>query len=240
MSLYFKRKKSDSYLWKIPVLLSCSQSICKECLQQFWKTKKVQQCPVCRRRSSRHEPPCNLALKNLCESLTAESASRSEEVCSLHNEKLKLFCLNDKQPVCVVCRDSEKHVNHKFRPITEFYTFQCCLYLEKLKTAMKTLQEKLAYTKEIKVECDTINQIKTQAEHTERQIKKEFKKLRQFLRDDEDASITALRKEEEQKSQMMKEKLEEMNRQISALSDTIKDTEEKMNTIVACLSKCEN
>ncbi len=70
------------------------------------------------RRSSRDEPPCNLVLKNLCESLTVESASGSEEVCSLHNEKLKLLCLDDKQPVCVVCRDSEKHVNHRFYPIS--------------------------------------------------------------------------------------------------------------------------
>lgn len=71
--------------------------------------------------------------------------------------------------------------------------------------------------------------VQAQAEHTEQQIKEEFKKLHQFLRNEEEASITALRKEEEQKSQMMKEKLEEMNRQISALSDTIKDIEEKMN-----------
>ncbi len=66
--------------------------------------------------------------------------------------------------------------------------------------------------------------------HTEQQIKEEFKKLHQFLRDEEEASITALRKEEEQKSLKMKQKAEEMNRQISALSDTIKDIEEKMNT----------
>ncbi|KAF4103158.1 hypothetical protein G5714_016041 [Onychostoma macrolepis] len=62
-------------------------------------------------------------------------------------------------------------------------------------------------------------EVETQAEHTEQQIKEEFKKFHQFLQDEEEASITALRKEEEQKSQMMKEMLEEMNRQVSALSD---------------------
>ncbi|XP_051721910.1 zinc-binding protein A33-like [Ctenopharyngodon idella] len=168
-------------IFSFPVILSCSHSICKECLQQFWKTKKVRQCPVCRRRSSRGEP-------------LSESPSGSEVICSLHNEHLKLFCLEDEQPVCIVCRDSEKHFNHRFRPINEVA---------------------LSY--------------KSQSELTEQQIKEEFKKLHQFLKDEEEATITALRKEEEQKSQMMKEKLEEMNRQISALSDTIKDTEEKMN-----------
>ena len=68
----------------------------------------------------------------------------------------------------------------------------------------------------------------TQAQHTERQIKEEFEKLHQFLRDEEAARIAALREEEEQKSQMMKEKIEKMSREISSLSDTIRAIEEQM------------
>ncbi|KAL1267339.1 hypothetical protein QQF64_032702 [Cirrhinus molitorella] len=84
---------------------------------------------------------------------------------------------------------------------------------------------------------ETIQHIKSQAEHTERQIKQQFEKLHQFLRDEEEATITALRNEEEQKKQMMKEKLEEMNRHISALSHTIKDTEEMMKANDVCFLK---
>ncbi|KTF86720.1 hypothetical protein cypCar_00020868, partial [Cyprinus carpio] len=190
-------------IFKTPVLLSCSHSVCKECLQQFWRTKETQECPVCRRRSSKHDPPVNLVLKNLCESFLKEReesrSSGSEEICSLHSEKLKLFCLEDKQPVCLVCRDSQQHDNHKFRPIGE-----------------------------------VVSSYKSQAEHTENQIKQQFEKLHQFLRDEEEATITALREEEEQKKQMMKEKLEEMNRHISALSHTIKDTEEMMRDNDVC------
>ncbi|KAF4116426.1 hypothetical protein G5714_003915 [Onychostoma macrolepis] len=81
------------------------------------------------------------------------------------------------------------------------------------------------------------DEIKSQAEHTERQIKQQFEKLHQFLRDEEEATITALREEEEQKKQMMKEKLEEINRHISALSHTIKDTEEMMKDDDVCFLK---
>ncbi|KAF4105273.1 hypothetical protein G5714_014604 [Onychostoma macrolepis] len=225
-------------IFKDPVVLSCSHSFCKECLQQFWKTKKTQECPVCRRRSSRADPPRNLVLKNLCDSLIKERNERrssgSEEICSLHSEKLKLFCLEDKQPVCLVCRDSEKHVNHTFRPIREVLS----PHKEELNTALTSLQKKLKHAEEMKAECDkTVKHIKSQAEHTERQIKEEFEKLHQFLRDEEEATITALREEEEQKQQMMKEKLEEMNRHISALSHTIKDTEEMMKASDACFLK---
>uniref|UniRef100_A0A673IW32 Uncharacterized protein n=1 Tax=Sinocyclocheilus rhinocerous TaxID=307959 RepID=A0A673IW32_9TELE len=184
--------------FKAPVILSCSHSVCKECLQQFWKIKKTEECPVCRRRSSRDDPPCNLVLKNLCESIpkerdqTKRRLSGTEEVCSLHGEKLKLFCLEDKEPACVVCFTSQKHINHTVRPIRE---------------------------------------------HTKLQIKQQFEKLHQFLRDEEEATITALREEEEQKKQMMKEELEEMNRHISALSHTIKDTEEMMKASDVCFLK---
>uniref|UniRef100_A0A673JJW0 Uncharacterized protein n=1 Tax=Sinocyclocheilus rhinocerous TaxID=307959 RepID=A0A673JJW0_9TELE len=205
-------------IFSFPVILSCTGHIVsKECLQKFWETRNTQECPICKRRSSKCEPLPNLVLKTLCESFTEKkrqiSSTGSEVVCSLHNEHLKLFYLDDKQPVCIVCRDSEKHANHRFCLINEAVS----LYKEELNTALESIQEKLKHTKE------------TQAELTERHIKEELKKLHQFLQDEEEASITALRKEEEQKSQMMKEKLEEMNRQISALSDTIKDLEEKMN-----------
>uniref|UniRef100_A0A8C1T411 Uncharacterized protein n=1 Tax=Cyprinus carpio TaxID=7962 RepID=A0A8C1T411_CYPCA len=138
-------------IFKTPVLLSCSHSFCKECLQHC--------------------------------------SSGSEEICSLHSEKLKLFCLEDKQPVCLVCRDSKQHDNHKFRPISEVVS---------------------SY---------------------------KFEKLHQFLRDEEEATITALREEEEQKKQKLEEKLEEMNTHISALSHSIKDTEEMMKASDVCFLK---
>ncbi|XP_048029099.1 nuclear factor 7, ovary-like [Megalobrama amblycephala] len=225
-------------IFKTPVILSCSHSVCKECLQQFWRTKKTQECPVCRRRSSKDRPPFNLVLKNSCESFLKERnetrSSGSEEICSLHSEKLKLFCLEDKQPVCLVCTNSQKHFNHTFRPISEVVSS----YKEELNTALKSLQEKLQHNEKMKGEFEkTVQHIKSQAEHTERQIKQQFEKLHQFLRDEEEATITALREEEEKKKQMMKEKLEEMNRHISALSHTIKDMEEMMKANDVCFLK---
>ncbi|CAM4325835.1 unnamed protein product [Leuciscus chuanchicus] len=77
----------------------------------------------------------------------------------------------------------------------------------------------------------------SQAERTERQIKQQFEKLHQFLRDEEEATITALREEEEQKKQMMKEKLEEMDGHISDLSHTIKDMKEMMRASDVCFLK---
>ncbi|XP_076119175.1 E3 ubiquitin-protein ligase TRIM35-like [Alosa pseudoharengus] len=216
-------------VFKDPVVLSCSHSICKVCLQQVWGTKGSRECPVCRRRSSKEHPPRNLHLKNLCETYLQQRSQRassgSEVLCSLHSEKLKLFCLDDKQPVCVVCRDSKKHTGHKFHPVDEAALDR----KEELKIKLQLLQKKLKTFEVTKVTCDqTATHIKTQALNTERQIKEEFEKLHRFLRDEEAARIAALREEEEQKSQMMKEKIEKMSREISSLSDTIRAIEEEM------------
>ncbi|XP_043082832.1 E3 ubiquitin-protein ligase TRIM35-like [Puntigrus tetrazona] len=224
-------------VFSAPVILECSHSFCKECLQRFWKIRKTRECPVCRR-SSRHDPTCNLALKNLCESFLKErneSASpASEEICGLHGEKLKLFCLEDKQPACLICLTSRTHDSHAFRPIGEVASS----YKDELDAALKPLREKLQHKENIKGEFErTVQHIGSQADHTESQIKQQFEKLHQFLRDEEEATITALREEEEQKKKMMKEKMEEINKHISALSDTIKDMEQMMKDNDVCFLK---
>uniref|UniRef100_UPI003AABDE7C E3 ubiquitin-protein ligase TRIM35-like n=1 Tax=Centroberyx gerrardi TaxID=166262 RepID=UPI003AABDE7C len=189
-------------IFKDPVLLSCSHSFCKACLQRWWTEKLIHDCPLYQRASA-----------------------GSELLCSLHSEKLKLFCLDHQQTVCVVCRDSKTHTDHRIRPIDE-----AALDLkEELQESLKPLKEKLELFNEVKGNCDqTAEHIKVQARHTERQIKEEFKKLHQFLQEEEEARIAALREEEEQKSQTMKEKIEGLSREIAALSDTVRAIEKEL------------
>ncbi|XP_030275775.1 tripartite motif-containing protein 35-like [Sparus aurata] len=216
-------------VYKDPVLLSCSHSFCRDCLQSWWRGNQKKQCPVCKARSLTSDPPRNLALKNLCETFIQKRKQRasaeSEPLCSLHGEKLKLFCLDHQQPVCVVCRDSKKHNNHRFRPIDE-----AAQYLkEVLQKSLRPLQYKLKHFKQVKGTCDqTEKHIKVQAQNTERQIKEQFKKLHWFLEEEEEARIFALREEEKQKTQMMKKKTAALSKDIAALSDTIRTTEEEL------------
>uniref|UniRef100_A0A667YVP2 Tripartite motif containing 35-12 n=1 Tax=Myripristis murdjan TaxID=586833 RepID=A0A667YVP2_9TELE len=212
-----------------PVLLSCCHSFCKACLQSWWTETLVHECPVCKRRSSKNEPLCNLVLKNLCEAFLLQRDQRasagSELLCSLHSERLKLFCLDHQQPVCVVCLHSAKHTGHKMGPIDEVARN----HKEELEKSLKPLQEKLKLFNKVKGNCDqTAEHIKVQARRTERQIKEEFKKLHQFLQEEEEARIAALREEEEQKSRTMKEKTESLSREIAALSDTIRAIEKEL------------
>ncbi|XP_014882578.1 nuclear factor 7, brain-like [Poecilia latipinna] len=213
-------------IFKDPVLLSCSHSFCKECLQKYWREKPGRECPVCKRRSSKDCPLPDLALKNLCESfLQQRNQKASEGLCSLHSEKLKLFCLDHQQPVCLVCSHSDLHKNHKFKPIDE----AAQQHKKDLQETLEPLKEKLELRKKVQEEFDqTAEHLEVQARHTERQIREQFKQLHQFLAEEEEARLAALREEEEQKRGMMKEKMEALSREIAALSDTVRATEEEL------------
>ncbi|KTG45885.1 hypothetical protein cypCar_00013665 [Cyprinus carpio] len=209
-----------------PVLLSCSHNVCEYCVRRFWEDKACKVCPVCQRRISMDFPPVNLALRNWCETFTQEKRQKSSSgICSAHKEKLKLFCLDDQEPVCLVCRDSKLHTNHRFSPVDEAVIDN----KETLKTALKPLQEILRKFENVKQSMDQTSQdIKIKAQQTETQIKAEFEELHRLLRDEEAIRVTALREEEKQRSQMMKQKIDETSRQISSLSSTIRDVEEQM------------
>uniref|UniRef100_A0A3Q2WI05 Uncharacterized protein n=1 Tax=Haplochromis burtoni TaxID=8153 RepID=A0A3Q2WI05_HAPBU len=219
-------------IFRDPVILSCSHSFCKECLQLWWKEKDTQTCPLCMKIPSSTDPPVSLVLRNLCKTAVEERAERaetplaaSEALCNLHAEKLKLFCLDHEEPVCLVCRDSKAHNNHRFRPIEEAAQDQRV----KLQMFLKCLQDKLKLFEYVKANSDlTVEHNVVQTRYIESQIKEQFKKLHHFLFEEEEARITALKTEEQQKSRMMQEKIEALTKKIAALSETISATQEEL------------
>ncbi|KAK6299354.1 hypothetical protein J4Q44_G00308640 [Coregonus suidteri] len=52
-------------IFRDPVVLPCSHSACKTCMEEYWKHKDDQECPVCRKRSSMPFPAVSLILKRL-------------------------------------------------------------------------------------------------------------------------------------------------------------------------------
>ncbi|XP_027017688.1 E3 ubiquitin-protein ligase TRIM35-like [Tachysurus fulvidraco] len=216
-------------VFRDPVLLMCSHSFCRLCLEQFWQHTESPTCPLCRTSSSVDHPPCNLALKNLCEAFVKENnqtaSTGAKILCTLHNKKLTHYCLEDKQPVCVEC--SEIHKKHCLKPLDEVAVD---LKLE-LKNKLLPLKEQLKLLRNAKDTCvQTEQYVKCQAHCTEALIRKEFEKIHQFLLDEEATRVSSLREEEKQKVHRAVTKKSQMIRDILVLSEKVTAAEEGLDT----------
>ncbi|XP_038149234.1 nuclear factor 7, brain-like [Cyprinodon tularosa] len=223
-----------SETFRDPVSLSCNHSFCSSCLKEFWGQTENTNCPTCERKSSNEFPLVNMILKNLADSFTERQVSGPSEtekgenqlivVCSEHQEDPKSFCKDDQRAVCPVCEFS-LHQSHKVVPLEQAVSE----LKEQLKSDLKPLQEKKDKYKEVeKTYDDMLQHSKEQLFSTERQIRAEFKKLHQFLKEEEESRLAALREEEEQKRKTISIEMKRVQEQISSLSDSISAVEEDL------------
>ncbi|XP_034434953.1 nuclear factor 7, brain-like [Hippoglossus hippoglossus] len=224
-------------IFKDPVVLKCSHSFCASCLQRYWTRRdRSRDCPLCRTQSV-DDPVPSLTLRNLCESwiipedegpeerAAGELPGEPGEMCPLHGERLKLFCLLDKEPICVVCHTSRKHKLHDCCPVSEAVAD----VKEKMKSALGVLQKKRdAFDKMKKNYEDTVVHIQVQAQFVERRTREEFQKLHSFLQAEEDARMEELRSEEEEKKREMMQRIAEIEGNITSVSASIRELEEQM------------
>uniref|UniRef100_A0A8C6VWU3 Tripartite motif containing 35 n=1 Tax=Nothobranchius furzeri TaxID=105023 RepID=A0A8C6VWU3_NOTFU len=224
---------AEKLTFRDPVSLSCNHSFCSSCLQKFWKQANTRNCPVCKRRSSK-DILVNFGLKQLADSFAGRQKSGSSEtekgektlqvVCSKHQEEPKLFCEDEQRAVCPVC-DFSLHQSHKVVPVEQAVSE----LKEQLESDLKSLQDKRNKYKQVEETYDdVIRHSKKQLVSTERQIRAEFNKLHQFLKEEEESRLAALREEEEQKEKTISREMKRIQQQISSLSDSISAVEDEL------------
>ncbi|GAA6105776.1 tripartite motif containing 35-28 [Tachysurus ichikawai] len=98
-----------------------------------------------------------------------------------------------------------------------------------LNLKVKILADKLESFKRMKKRYnETVSFIQSQSEEAEKQIRQEFERLRQILKEEEDSRILALKKEETQKKQMMKKKIESISSDITHLTELVHSLRKEM------------
>ncbi|XP_015257479.1 PREDICTED: nuclear factor 7, brain-like [Cyprinodon variegatus] len=138
-------------------------------------------------------------------------------VCSEHQDVPHLFCEDEQRAVCPVCEFS-LHQSHKVVPMK-----QAVGELKKqLKSDLKSLQDKKDKYKQMEKSYDEMTEhITKQVASTETQIRVEFNKLHQFLKEEEESRLAALWEEEEKKRKTISREIKRIQEQISSLSDSI-------------------
>ncbi|KAK5599144.1 hypothetical protein CRENBAI_025464, partial [Crenichthys baileyi] len=153
-----------------------------------------------------------------------ENRKQKKVVCEKHSEVPYLFCENEQRAVCPICEFS-LHQSHKVVPIEQAVSE----LKEQLKSDLKSLQDKRnKHTQVEKTYDEVIQHSNKQVLSTERQIRAEFNKLHQFLKEEEDSRLAALREEKEQKGKTIIREMKKIREQISSLSDIISAVEEDL------------
>uniref|UniRef100_A0A7N9AXW7 RING-type domain-containing protein n=1 Tax=Mastacembelus armatus TaxID=205130 RepID=A0A7N9AXW7_9TELE len=100
---------------KDPVTVPCGHSYCMTCIKTHWDEedeKNIYSCPQCRQIfTSRPVLVKNIMLAALRHKLVEPCKKLQDNICSRHDEVMKMFCRTDQQSICYLCSVDE-HKGH--------------------------------------------------------------------------------------------------------------------------------
>lgn len=189
-----------------PVSLRCDHSFCSSCLTRCWKQGQNNNCPICKRRSSKEYPNVNFALKELSDSFAERQKKEMEPEEQNPEGPVRELLLGPLQQAARSLRDQ-------------------------LRSELESLQDQRDKHRRVEdTYKEVIQHSKKQLLSTERRIRAEFNKLHRFLKEEEESRLAALREEEEQKGKTIGREVKRIRKQITSLSDSISAVLEDLRT----------
>ncbi|XP_070692106.1 tripartite motif containing 35-28 [Pempheris klunzingeri] len=214
-------------VFRDPVLLPCTHSFCRECLQKSLQFSN--KCPMCRVEFAEGQDISNRALSSACETFLKQNNRRpnqkcaSEDICKLHLKPLELYCEKDEEPVCVDC--VTLHSTHRLLPLKD----GAPLCKRELGFKVQIFEKKVeSYKKMTYKLSNAVEYIKYQAGQAEKQVKAEFERLHKVLVTEEALRIQALATEEEQKIAAIQDLISNTNEDIETLKKLIETLKKEM------------
>nr|XP_028576184.1 LOW QUALITY PROTEIN: zinc finger protein RFP-like [Podarcis muralis] len=216
-----------------PVIIpECGHNFCRSCLFQCWgKSEGEASCPQCRETVEQSSIRGNQQLANFVEIIKKFSHLGKEEgegkgrVCEKHQEPLKLFCQEDQSPICVLCNVSKEHKSHEVVPLEEAsqeYKDQISSCLDNLRKE----REKILVFK-ANTEKESQDLLKQTGANREKMVA-EFRRLRQFLEEQEKRILAQMAEVEKEIAAQREEHLARLSRELSSLDSLIREMEEKL------------
>ncbi|NWX05132.1 TRI39 ligase, partial [Caloenas nicobarica] len=237
-----------------PVSVDCGHNFCLGCIAKHCHEKGLWadgpfSCPQCRASCHRSGFRPNRQLANIVESIRqlglrgGAGTEPGTPLCAQHDERLKLFCEEDEEAICVVCRESLQHRPHTVYPIEE----AAQVYKVKLQKSLEHLSKEVESVKK----RESAERMKTQeckaVKKKRERIVSEFGKLHRLLADEEKLLLQKLEEEEKRILLMVSENLARLVEQKSLLEELILEIKEKtqqpadglLKDMKSVLSRCE-
>ncbi|XP_029929416.1 tripartite motif-containing protein 16-like [Myripristis murdjan] len=195
-------------LLKDPVTVPCGHSYCMSCIKRFWdgeEKRKIPSCPQCRQTfTPRPVLGKNTMLAEIVEEM--KKMGLQANICSRHDEVMKIFCRTDQQCICYLCSMNEHKAHHKVSAAAERTKRQKELGLSRQK-----IQQRIQDTeKDVKVqEVEAINCSADKAVEDSEKIFTELIRLIDKRRSDVKQQIRSQQKEEASRAEELQEKLKQ-------------------------------
>ncbi|XP_074873329.1 E3 ubiquitin-protein ligase TRIM39-like isoform X1 [Carettochelys insculpta] len=214
-----------------PVTIACGHNYCQACLTRYCEERGPERrlpCPQCRAPFQTGEFKPNTQLHNIVEKLRElelkAGKGPKEGQCERHEERLKLFCEEDGEAICLVCEKSREHKSHSVVPIEE----AAQEYKEKLQGALGPLRKQLAQALALTSEEEKKTAAwQATAQQKRETIAGEFSKLHRLLREEEQLLLQRLAREEREALQRLQANVAKLSQQSASLQRLITELEEK-------------
>uniref|UniRef100_A0A8D0GYV4 Uncharacterized protein n=1 Tax=Sphenodon punctatus TaxID=8508 RepID=A0A8D0GYV4_SPHPU len=221
-------------IFQEPQMLGCGHNFCLSCLESCVPKGQLEwPCPECRQLFSLQEQAPNRALASLAEKarrlkldeMPQEGGAGGCDFCEEHDEPLKLFCTQDKGPICVICRDLPQHQGHEFLPIKN----AAKLYQEKFQVCLSQLEEGRTQSYDHQIQQkESMARLESYTERLLDRISSEFKILHQLLQEKKKSLVKIA-------ADIKEEKLSEMEGNMLYLQDNESSHMEVISLVRAAL-----
>ncbi|XP_040281821.1 E3 ubiquitin-protein ligase TRIM39-like [Bufo bufo] len=213
--------------YKDPVSIQCGHNFCRACISQTWKgTRSNFLCPVCRKVSKWKFLRPNRVVGNVLEisaqMFTAVESEGPKKQCPKHQEPLKLYCKDDSEEICVVCRESVYHRSHTVMPVEETTEE----FKGEVQNRLQALRKELANSVQLKTEeKERAQELQAEVLQKRQMVTAGFEGLRQLLADEETVINHRLENLERAIKQRRNECVSRLNEKVSSLQKVITDLE---------------
>ncbi|XP_066064407.1 E3 ubiquitin-protein ligase TRIM39-like [Chamaea fasciata] len=216
-------------LFQDPVSIHCGHNFCRGCIERCWRSSRDGfPCPRCRETAPEPglRPNRELAgIIRVAQRLSLRGApGAGEPLCRRHGQALKLFCEEERTPVCRVCRQSPEHRLHAAVPIEE----AAQEHKEKFQAHAQILRDRREKLLGLKAAEEGKSLDLLERVEAERgKVRARVKELQQLLEGQERLLLGRLAKLDREIVRRQEESISGLSEQISSLGRQIQELEEK-------------
>ncbi|XP_062979120.1 E3 ubiquitin-protein ligase TRIM58 [Elgaria multicarinata webbii] len=224
-----------------PVTIDCGHNFCRACISDYCErgaATGAALCPQCRAGFLLSGSRPNKQLANIVDGIEQlalrPNRGPGEALCERHGKKLRLFCQDDGEAICLVCDKSREHRAHTVLPIEE----AAHDYKIKLQEAVHLLRKLLEEATKLEAqEEEKTSRWKEKVEERRTLIMSGFERRRQAMAEEEQLLLRQLQDEEQATLKKLQMNWAFLVGQCTGLQRLISEMENKCQQPAASLLK---